>query len=76
MASENYGCDETGTFLIKKKHAPQGVIVSECYECEQTALLIYKSRCADCVIRRLEFNERENEELRMEIADLENDYGL
>ena len=40
-----------------------------CYECEQHAPLIYKSRCGECVIRRLKFNENENDELRAQGAD-------
>ena len=45
--------------------------MTTCYECEQHAPLVYKSRCGECVIRRLKFNENENEELREQVAQLQ-----
>ena len=45
--------------------------MSKCYECGEAAPLVHKSRCVTCVIRRLKFNEQENDTLHDEIARLE-----
>jgi len=42
-----------------------------CYECgKEVEELIWKSRCAECVVKRLEFNLKENDDLRSEISEL------
>jgi DNA-directed RNA polymerase subunit RPC12/RpoP len=44
-----------------------------CYECgKEVEELIWKSRCAECVVKRLEFNLKENDDLRTEIDRLKN----
>lgn len=42
---------------------------TQCYEClKEVDELIWKSRCTECVVRRLEFNLKENDALREELS--------
>jgi len=46
--------------------------MTRCYECDKEVdKLIWKGRCCDCVVKRLEANLKENDDLREEINVLE-----
>lgn len=47
-------------------------LIGICYECEkEDVALVWKSRCCNCVIDKLEFNIIENDKLRHKVAEKE-----